>query len=308
MSKFTISVVAVVAFSFHAHCGQTVSDELLAKWVSIWSKYQSFEITWDVIHEVADRDGSIVDYFDTIDHFQFRWPETFLHQSRVVPRGDNSDSSFRMQFDRDMGVNTSGVHFVRNIAIGSEDVLAEASSLRQLVRTQAMNAPNLLALWMNEKSVSEWTLSNTENGMSSVLLSDLRMKLFLRDDVSFGPVLIRLEVLSNSGSPVIWWDFDDFIKPGQSTPAVAQTRITFSSNATGIYEGPPSTMSNWKLIEQHQEPAPSTEAIDEDNSNTLSTTRSIRRGSLGFSMLIGTGLILLCIGVGIFMWKRRYAH
>lgn len=282
--------------------------ELVSAWVAGWSGHSSFSVDWLVSQEAVDQTGSLMDSFDTRVRAMYAWPDSYSQSIRVIPMHDGRDTSRSMHFDIDRGVHPDGRRFERAASASAEKIVGEGSSLRRLVRTQAMMAPNLLALWMEGIDQNDIVVQSRPGGGADVVLAGLSFKLGLKEHPQHGVVADRLEVLSEAGTPVVWWEFDDFARVVEGAPAIARSRVEFSITPRGMYESPPSTLEDFRPIAPGATERARDARVDDHAPGTHSgSVRNSSRGNPSLTLIVVL-TVLLGIGLGLFIRMRAGAR
>lgn len=226
----------------------------VVEWVRQCSDARYLTCEWTSTQEISDREGNIATTFDQTETFEYRWPTTFNHRTRVLPFDDHEYLAISGRFDKIVSVDESG-HLTEQLVRRTGDrSLGYGWSLARMIQSQSPHAPALLGVWLGERGEHSVEIELNTPTLTIMKLDEINARvaikpLKLRHDGVRPWVVERLELLSDSGQALMWWEYDQF-EPVEDSPLyTGRSRISYAARRDGsIYEAPPAELTSVRYL------------------------------------------------------------
>ncbi len=301
--------------------GQEESIDIVQQWAQSTSALPYTALTWEVHNIVLDRNNptNVRQQIIIEESYVYRWPDCMVGHGRVVKSQMYADPALSMRFDWDRSINVAGQHKKYSPGHGVFKELSPVQSLVDILKTESVNAPYLLGLWLDE----------TGDTIKTHILDDGRVQA----SFPFGGLVLTLtrvqstqgreywgvddlEVQNDHGELIAGWRFDDLFIPDGFPFAVGRVRVPYSPNG----EGAPSKLISITTINEPPDELfeldltkavtidPRTGKILNNKGEIVGHTSATHMQRLRMYWPVIVGLIagvLLLIAGGIRIYKRR---
>jgi len=229
-------------------------------------------------------------------------------KTRYIPTGIEMDASWSMTTDKDVRIDANGNWTESMVSQGTTRDLGNQFRLRDLVRSQAVEAPILLGMWINEHPDRFEIIQEDQFGNVVFRVQDMNWQATLAEASSPTRAWVsKLESIDNNGVLLSWYDFDDPVPVEGASVRIGSIRTPVSLKRQPTpREG---LSANLKYARKAKPPAApaqqSAQAVSSSAPESATPEPAPARSAIMW-WLVGA-VAILGLGSGAVLWLRRSA-
>lgn len=233
-----LAMGAVSIACLTAESGVSGEGNVLA-WARECARVVLFEVGWFTPQEILTETGDFYDSFDQTVAARYDYPDQMSISTRYIPTGHAQDASWAIMSDLDVNIDAAGNWTETSIRGGTTRDLGDRFRLRDLVRSQAVEAPILLGMWINEHPDRFEVMQVDAIGNVLFRAIEMNWQATLEDAADPRKAWVsRLEAIDSDGNVLAWYLFDDPVTIKGATVRTGSIRTPVSiQNQTTPREG-----------------------------------------------------------------------